>query len=470
VPDPEVTAEHRRGTAVPGREKILAFPVYPGVTPLDLIGPLTVLNTPGVRGTRYRTVVVGERTEQLATDTPLRLLPAATFAEVPNPWAVIVPGGGAATLAAAEDDALVSYVRSTAPAAEVVGSIGNGALVLAAADLLRGKRAAVHWAFREPLEKMGAIPVTERWLVDGRLQTAAGGTAGMDMALLLLARLRSKATAQLAQLSAEYDPQPPFGRVGPAPADDQLARTLRDPGSASAADPGGAGARDIAFVLYPGLTVLDAVGPLQVLTMLQRLAPSYRTVTVWARREPVPTDVGVSMVPDRTFEEVPHPAIVVVPGGALPTIRAMSDPLVRGYVRSAAASAELIASVCTGSLILGAVGLLEGRDATTNWFYPRILEGLGARYRRRRWVEDGNVITSAGVSAGIDMALHLAARLTDEATARRVQRAIDYDPQPPWGGIDYAHIPSLPRAMRGAIGLTAPLVTARPRRLARAGR
>jgi transcriptional regulator GlxA family with amidase domain len=454
---------------MPRNEKVLAFPVYPGVSPLDLIGPLTVLMTPGIRE-RYRTVVVGERAEPLATDTPLQLQPAATFDEVPSPWAVIVPGGGAATLAATEDEALLSYVRSAAAGAEVVGSTGNGALVLAAADLLRGRRAAIHWAFREPLEKLGAVAANERWLVDGRLQTAAGGTACIDLSLALLARLRSQAVARFNQLSVEYDPQPPFGRVEPDLADDELARTLRDPGSSSAPDSGGGEEREIAFVLYPGLTVLDAVGPLQVLTMLQRLVPGYRTTTVWARHEPVPTDAGVPVIPDRTFEEVPHPAIVVVPGGALPTIRAMSNPLVRDYVRSAAASAELVTSVCTGSLILGAVGLLEGRDATTNWFYSDMLENLGANYHQRRWVEDGNLIMSAGVSAGIDMALHLTARLTDEATARRVQRAIDYDPQPPWGGIDYAHIPRFPRALRGAIGLTAPVITARTKRLTRAGR
>jgi transcriptional regulator GlxA family with amidase domain len=455
---------------MPGNEKVLAFPVYPGVTPLDLIGPLTVLKTPGIGGARYRTVVVGERAELLATDTPLQLQPAATFAEVPDPWAVIVPGGGASTLTATEDEALLSYVRSAAPGAQVVGSTGNGALVLAAADLLRGKRAAIHWAYREPLEELGAVPAPERWLVDGRLQTAAGGTAGVELALLLLARLRGRAIAGFGQLSAEYDPQPPFGRVGPNPADDELARTVRHPGSAPTAEPGTGVERLIALVLYPGLTVLDLIGPLQVLTMLQRFAPGYRPVTVWARREPVPTDAGVSVVPDRTFEEVAHPAIVLVPGGALPTIRAMSDPRVRDYVRSAAASADLVTSVCTGSLILGAVGLLEGRQATTNWFYSGILESLGATYQQRRWVEDGNLIMSAGVSAGIDMALHLAARLTDEATARRVQRAIDYDPQPPWGGIDYARIPRLPRAMRGAISLAAPAVAARPKRLTGAER
>ncbi len=176
-------------------------------------------------------------------------------------------------------------------------------------------------------------------------------------------------------------------------------------------------------------------------------SPPPPAVVVGARREPVRTDVGVPMVPDRTFADVPHPTIVVVPGGGLPTIRTMSDPAVRAYVRSAAASAEFVTSVCTGSLILGAVGLLEGRDATTNWFYSGILDDLGAGYRRR-WVEDGNLVMSAGVSAGIDMALHLAARLADERTARQVQLALDYDPKPPDGGIDYDHIPpaATPRA------------------------
>jgi transcriptional regulator GlxA family with amidase domain len=145
----------------------------------------------------------------------------------------------------------------------------------------------------------------------------------------------------------------------------------------------------------------------------------------------------------------------------------MSDPVIRGYVRTAAAAADLVTSVCTGSLILGAVGLLEGRDATTNWFYSGVLENLGAKYHVRRWVEDGNLIMSAGVSAGIDMALHLVARLTDEATARKVQLAVDYDPQPPYGGIDYANIPPLPRAMRGAISLLAPAITARAKRASR---
>ena len=230
------------------------------------------------------------------------------------------------------------------------------------------------------------------------------------------------------------------------------------------------GERTIAVVLYPGLTALDLIGPLQVLAALERFAPRYRTVVVGERAAPIDTDVHLGLIPDRTFDEVPHPFALVVPGGRLATLRAMSDPVMRAYVRSAAASAELVASVCTGALILAAVGLLEGRRATTNWFYAKVLEQFGATYLRQRWVKDGKYIMSAGVSAGIDMGLYLAARLTDEATARRVQLALDYDPWPPFGGIDWAHPGLLPRVLRGGIGLVAPLLTARPKRLTRADR
>ena len=232
---------------------------------------------------------------------------------------------------------------------------------------------------------------------------------------------------------------------------------------------GGTGEKTIAVVLYPGLTALDLVGPLQVLTELERFAPRYRTVVVGRNTEPMATDLPLQLVADRTFAEIPHPDVLVVPGGRIGTIRAMSDPGVRAYVRTAAASADVVGSVCTGSLLLGAVGLLQGRHATTNWFFAGVLESLGATYHRQRWIEDGNVTMSAGVSAGIDWALHLVAQLTDEATARRVQLAVDYDPHPPFGGIDWAHVPALPRAMRSAIGLLAPALAAKPTRLARTG-
>src|ERR687892_2639193 len=230
--------------------------------------------------------------------------------------------------------------------------------------------------------------------------------------------------------------------------------------------------KTIAFVLYPGLTLFDLTGPLQVLTALSEITPEYRTVVVAERVEPTDTDIPGEMkvIPNNTFEEVPHPFAFIVPGGVTPTLRAMSNEAIRSYVRSAAETAEVVSSVCTGALILGSVGLLEGRQATTHWAFYKVLEQFGATYVRRRWVEDGKFICSAGVSAGIDMALQLAARLTDEQTSRRVQRSLGYDPHPPFGGIDYDHLGTLSNTVRAGLSVAAPMIAAKPKRLTRQNR
>lgn len=223
----------------------------------------------------------------------------------------------------------------------------------------------------------------------------------------------------------------------------------------------------IAIVMYPGLTALDLVGPLQVLHTLELFEPRFRTVIVAPDAGPMDTDVHVPMIASATFEDVHEPYVLLVPGGRMATIRAMSDPMIRDYVTGAAISAEIVSSVCTGALILASVGLLEDRRATTNWFYHQVLKSFGARYTAERWTHDGRFITSAGVSAGIDMALYLVSQLTDEDTAKRVERAMDYDPQPPFGPIDWHHVGILPRVLRGGIGAAAPLLTAKPKRLSR---
>jgi transcriptional regulator GlxA family with amidase domain len=198
--------------------------------------------------------------------------------------------------------------------------------------------------------------------------------------------------------------------------------------------------KTVAFVLYPGLTLLDLVGPLQVFTTLRFFNNQYRPVVVAERIEPMNTDGPLTVTADQTFGDVPDPTVVIVPGGGEPTIKAMGDHAVRDYLRHAAETVPVMGSVCTGSLVLAAAGLLEGRNATTHWAYHSLLERLGATYLPERWVEHGKFITSAGVSAGIDMALALVARLTDEATARLVQLSIEYDPHPPFGGIDWSQV------------------------------
>ena len=193
--------------------------------------------------------------------------------------------------------------------------------------------------------------------------------------------------------------------------------------------------RHIAVVIYPGLNTLELIGTVSVLNGLGR-ERGFRTVTVGQRREPVHGDTPMQLVPESTFDVVPRPFGLIVPGGELGTIRALGDEQLLAYVRSAAEGAELVGSVGTGALILAAAGLLKGRQATTHWAYRRILEHLGATYVAQRWVEEGKFITAGGTSGGIDMALHLVAKYKDTWSARQVQLWIEYDPQPPFGAID----------------------------------
>ena len=197
-----------------------------------------------------------------------------------------------------------------------------------------------------------------------------------------------------------------------------------------------AGEKVIALVAFPELTLLDLVGPLQV---LKALPAPYRTVVVGEGKEPMATDTGLTITPERTFAEVPQPFAIVVPGGP-GSVAAMASPALQSYLRAAAPKADVVGSVCTGALVLGAAGLLEGHRATTHWAYSGEIEKLGARYVRERWVEDGKLVTAGGVSAGIDMALALVARLTDAATAQRIQLGIEYDPHPPQGAIDWSRV------------------------------
>lgn len=208
--------------------------------------------------------------------------------------------------------------------------------------------------------------------------------------------------------------------------------------------------RWIALVAFPELTLLDLVGPLQV---LRGLGAPFRTAVVAQRLESIATDSGLRIMPQMTFADIPRPEVIVVPGGP-GSVAAMADHGLQTYLRSAGHIATMVASVCTGALPLAATGLLEGRRVSVHWAYARELELLGARYERARFTEDGKFITSAGVSAGIDMALKLAAKLAGREASDRIQLGLEYDPQPPFGGIDWTQVgeKELTRQRRGGTG------------------
>ncbi len=184
---------------------------------------------------------------------------------------------------------------------------------------------------------------------------------------------------------------------------------------------------DVGFVLFPRLTQLDFTGPLQVLSRL----PDATTHLVAASLAPVPTDAVMTINPTISFADCPQLDVICVPGG-FGTVEAVADAALVKFVRDQAAAAKYVTSVCTGSFILGAAGLLEGKKATTHWAYHDELARVGAVPTKARVVRDGNIFTGGGVTAGVDFALPLAAEMFGDDLAQSIQLGIEYDPHPPF--------------------------------------
>lgn len=217
--------------------------------------------------------------------------------------------------------------------------------------------------------------------------------------------------------------------MGPSP---QTPQSTQSTQSTHPMDDAGAGAPPehplrIVAVLFPHVTQLDFTGPAQVFSRM----PHTELHVAWHRIEPVPTDGGFSILPTTTFDDAPQADVLFVPGGR-GAFELLEDAAALAFLRRQAATAEHLASVCTGSFLLAAAGLLEGRRATSHWGSLHLLERLGVTPTAERVVRDGPAITAAGISAGIDFALRLAAELHGEDAAKRIQLQLEYDPDPPF--------------------------------------
>lgn len=205
--------------------------------------------------------------------------------------------------------------------------------------------------------------------------------------------------------------------------------------------------RLIGMVIFPRLTQLDMTAPYEVLARL----PNTVVHLVAHRLEPVKTDRGMMIVPTVTFADCPQLDVVMVPGGPGQQ-DLMEDDVVLGFLQRQAKLATYVTSVCTGSLLLGAAGLLRGKRATSHWAAIEHLAPLGAVPVSERVVIDGNIVTGAGVTSGIDFALSLAAILEGEAVAREIQLQIEYDPSPPFdSGSPKTASPATLEALRGRL-------------------
>jgi transcriptional regulator GlxA family with amidase domain len=201
--------------------------------------------------------------------------------------------------------------------------------------------------------------------------------------------------------------------------------------------------RSIAIVIFDKVEELDFVGPWEIFSYLRSLEPDTCEVfTVSERGGEVRCAKGLRVLADHSFETAPRPDVILVPGG-MGTRTEVDNPRMIEYIRRAGTAAELATSVCTGSFMLERAGLLAGRRATTHWRSLDRLRALGTVevVEGERWVDEGAVVTSSGVSAGIDMALYLVGRLWGPEAARRVQKGVEYFPDPPYADVP---IPAMP--------------------------
>ncbi|WP_037836348.1 DJ-1/PfpI family protein, partial [Streptomyces sp. NRRL S-481] len=209
------------------------------------------------------------------------------------------------------------------------------------------------------------------------------------------------------------------------------AATTTAPSEAYAAPRRGRTGPNIGILLYDGYSLLDPTGPAEILSRL----PDATVTMIAEKRGAVRTDTGdVAVIADRSLAEVDRLDVLLVPGaGNRGTIAAMNNQTLLRWIRAMHRHTRWTTSVCTGSIVLAAAGLLDGREATTYWASADYFRStFDVTYLPRRYVRSGKIITAAGVSAGLDMALYLAALLTDDDTARAVQLAVEYDPRPPY--------------------------------------
>ncbi|GAB5502999.1 DJ-1/PfpI family protein [Pyruvatibacter sp.] len=185
----------------------------------------------------------------------------------------------------------------------------------------------------------------------------------------------------------------------------------------------------IGFLMYPMVTALDALGPAQILSAV----PGAQMHYIWKEKTPVASDSGYTINPTHDFDDCPQLDVICVPGG-FGQVDIMNDEAVLGFLRTQGQNAKYVTAVCTGSLLLGAAGLLDGYEASCHWAWHEQLSLVGATPKHGRVVRDRNRMTGGGVTAGIDFGLTLAAELAGEDVAKLLQLSFEYDPQPPFVG------------------------------------
>lgn len=351
-----------------------------GVIALDLIGPMEILGRlPDARGI-YTALETGNK-KTARGDLTLQI--EIRLQDVDAPEVIVLPGGIGREPLSEE----IAWLKRQATKSRLVFAVGEGQRWLTAAGLQ----------------------------ADGiQIVATEGGAAALDAALAAAARLAGRDYAEALQLAIEYDPAPPFSPV----ISDRPAPTLPAIPTIRAG-----------ILLYDGMTALDAIGPYEVFSRV----PAIQLELLGRTRRPITTDTGaLTLDVSRSVDDAGGYDVILIPGGAYGTQQAAKDEKVLAWIKANAAQQSLVVSVCTGALILAKTGLLNGQRATTHWGSQATLTQAGITYAHERFIRLPKLVTAAGVSAGIDVALAVVGDLLGSAVGAAVQHQLPYAPKPPF--------------------------------------
>jgi transcriptional regulator GlxA family with amidase domain len=356
---------------------------------------------------------------------------------------LIVPGGTQNGMQGALENALLlDWVQRIDEETILTAGVGYGSLILAEADLLRDREITFSWPLAEENTlAIGSRFNNGRYTHDGKYWTSVSGTAVIDMGLAMVEAIAGTNQLQGAMLDLEYDPDPPLdGGTPETTPPDMLQSLLANTYSYdsltlfdSSVSPIHTSNTDeemlqIGILVYDGFFTLDAIGPLAVFSQLNNAEVQ---LIRFGDSEEIRSGRTRLIVP-QSISDISALDLLVIPGGSDGTWRMVQNAEVINWIRMIDTNSSYTTSVCTGSWILGATGLLQDRMATTNWYRAsQMMELFGAQFEPVRYTSDGKYWTSAGVSAGIDMSFALIAELSGDNTAQAAMMRLYYHPEPP---------------------------------------
>lgn len=404
--------------------KTIVVLLYDDFTLLDAVGSYQTLS--GLMLRNYSIQFVAKQKGRVSSSYMQSLMADYDFREIPVADILVIPGGEHPEKVISDEETM-DWIRKIDSRSDYTITLGSGAVILGSTGALNGKRAAASWKDRTALETLGVQYQEQDYTHDGKYYSGIGASASIDLALGLMNDVDGEWLSKTTQLFIAYDPHLPvnagyFEQAGPEIK--AMAVNLSD---VTASKDGTQ--KTIVMYLYDGFTMLDVTGPYQVFKELQ--GKGYKMKFVAREKGIIQSDFIQSLVADYSIKEVNSADLLFIPGGST-TYKILNDTTLINWVRKINETTLFTTSVCTGSVLLGKAGLLQGRRATSHWYVGPMLKEFGAIYSNERYTKDGKFITGAGVSSGLDLALFIARELEGEDLAKAIQLKIGYFPNPPF--------------------------------------